>query len=66
MESIIFVVGMLAAFLLGAYVRKPFPLNKQKKAENVANEKEKEYEDKINAEFEKLMQYTGRKREGDQ
>jgi|GEM_PF-3322757 len=42
--EIAFVIGILAAFLLGAYVRKPFPLWKKGEAVQTAEEKEDDEE----------------------
>lgn len=59
--EIVFVIGMLAAFLFGAYVRRPFRIGKRKmdlpKKEEVIVPEEK---DKIQEQFDTLMNYTGR------
>jgi hypothetical protein len=71
MEYIIFAAAIIAAFLVGAYVRKPFAIIHKKaeveSPESVVNakEKEKEKNEIIREEMEKLLSYTGRKREGD-
>lgn len=70
MEYIVFAAAIIAAFLVGAYVRKPFsiiPKKAEAKTESVVKETEEEAEKKeiIMAEMEKLLNYTGRKREGD-
>lgn len=69
MEYIVFAAAIIAAFLVGAYVRKPFAIIHKKaeaETESVVKETEEEAEKKeiIMAEMKKLLSYTGRKREG--
>lgn len=70
MEYIIFAAAIIAAFLVGAYVRKPFAIFKKKEAaaknekENIPDEVEKQQEKAI-AEFATLMKYTGRRGDGE-
>ncbi len=68
MEYIVFAAAIIAAFLIGAYVRKPFAIIHKKaeaKTENVTKETEEaETKEIIMAEMEKLLSYTGRKKEG--
>ena len=69
MEYIVFSAAIIAAFLVGAYVRKPFAFATKKaeaKTERVIKKTEEtETKEIIMAEMEKLLSYTGRKREGD-
>jgi len=70
MEYIIFAAAIIAAFLVGAYVRNPFAIFKKKEAEtknekeNIPDEVEKQQEKAI-AEFATLMKYTGRRGDGE-
>lgn len=59
--EIVFVIGMLLAFLLGAYIRKPFFIVK-KELEHKSTEKEKL--PRIVSEWNNMMSYTGRRQEG--
>lgn len=71
MEMIILAAGMVAAFIAGAYVRKPFAIIKKKEAaEPVNEEKETDPEvekavKRINEQINELMNYTGPKRGDD-
>ena len=67
--DVVFAVAIIAAFLVGAYVRKPFAIIHKKaeaEAESVVKETEEaEKKEIIMAEMEKLLSFTGRKKEGD-
>lgn len=68
MEMTIMAVGMIIAFIAGAYIRKPFAITKNDKAaEPVNDEKETDPEvekavKRINEQINELMNYTGPKR----
>lgn len=68
MEMIIMAAGMIAAFMAGAYIRKPYAFIKKEKTEAQAAENmqpDPEIEKaarKINEQIDLLMGYTGPKR----
>lgn len=68
MENIIFAAAMIAAFILGAYIRKPFAVIKRKEApkpqEAVVVEEEK-HEKEVMEDIQKLLRYTGREKGGE-
>ena len=64
---IIMAAGMIAAFMAGAYIRKPFALIKRKNEAPAAEEMQADPEiekaaKKINEQIDLLMGYTGPKR----
>ena len=70
MESIVFAAAMIAAFIAGAYIRKPFAIVKRKETEAVLEKPvevdttAEEYANKINRDLEKMLSYTGRQKGG--
>lgn len=63
--EIMYIIAILVAFLLGAFVRKPFFI--VKKDMNIhGTEKKTEYEEKkFTEQFNNLLNYTGNKQGGD-
>lgn len=66
--EVVLVLGMLGAFLFGAWVRKPFKIRSYKadlKVEEPIETEEQKQEEKIQEQFNNLMNYTGRTSENE-
>ena len=64
MENLIIVLSCLLSFFLGAYIREPFLFTKKEiKKEIISDEKQKE--EKIQKEWNNLLNYTGKEKEND-
>lgn len=66
MESIVMIIGMIAAFLAGAYVRKPFAFVRKEGRETIEAEPEKEAGKlPISEQLVNLLSYDGRPQDGE-
>ncbi|MEG0785410.1 MAG: hypothetical protein RR389_08305 [Christensenella sp.] len=63
MEMIFTVIGMVLAFLAGAYVRKPFCVFVKREKQIVESTKEQQSKDKQAEQLNNLMNYNGRVKE---
>ena len=67
MELIITAVGMILAFLAGAYVRKPFEIIRREKEEAMRTLQEEPQRDKppMDEQWNNFLSYSGKSREDD-
>lgn len=66
MELVIFAIGMIAAFLAGAYVRKPFAFVRKEQREPIEAEPEKETGKlPISEQLANMLSYDGRPQDGE-
>lgn len=65
MESIVMIIGMIAAFLAGAYVRKPFAVVRKGREPIEAEPEKEEGKLPISEQLVNLLSYDGRPQDGE-